>query len=44
MKVCEDVAQYKIRTGKQVMDSGREKEKLASLGGRAHGAFNSLGI
>ena len=44
LKACEDVAQYKIRTGKQVMDSGREKEKLASLGGRAHGAFNSLGI
>ena len=28
MKVCEDVAQYKIETGKQVLDSERERKKL----------------
>ena len=44
MKVCEDVAQYKIETGKQVLDSKREREKLDTLGARAHGEFNSLGI
>ena len=32
MKVCEDVAQYKIETGKQVLDSKREREKLDTLG------------
>ena len=44
MKVCEDVAQYKIETGKQVLDSERERQKLEALEGQAHGAFNALGI
>lgn len=44
MKVCEDVAQYKIETGKQVLDSERERQKLEALEAQAHGAFNALGI
>lgn len=44
MKVCEDVAQYKIETGKKVLDSERERQKLEALGKQAHGEFNSLGI
>lgn len=44
MKVCEDVAQYKIETGKQVLDSERERQKLEALEEQAHGAFNALGI
>ena len=44
MKVCEDVAEYKIETGKQVLDTAREKQKLEALGGRANGEFNALGI
>ncbi len=32
MKVSEDVANYKIRTGKPVFDAVREREKLKSLG------------
>lgn len=28
MSLCEEVAEYKISTGKQVLDTGREKEKL----------------
>ena len=44
MKVCEDVAQYKIETGKQVLDSERERQKLEVLERQAHGAFNALGI
>ena len=44
MKVCEDVTQYKIETGKQVLDSERERQKLEALEGQAHGAFNALGI
>lgn len=43
MKVCEDVAQYKIRTGKKVLDPQREREKIEALKGKAHGEFNSLG-
>lgn len=31
MKVCEDVAEYKIRTGKKVLDPERERQKIASL-------------
>lgn len=44
MKVCEDVAEYKINTGKQVLDPVREREKIAALRGQAHGEFNKLGV
>lgn len=44
MEVCEDVARYKIQTGKKVLDSAREREKLTALGSQAKGEFNSLGI
>ena len=43
MKVCEDVAEYKIRTGKKVLDPERERQKLEVLRGKAHGEFNQLG-
>lgn len=43
MKVAEDVAEYKIETGKQVLDSERERQKLAVLRQKAHGEFNALG-
>lgn len=43
MKVCENVAEYKINTGKKVLDPQREREKIASLRGKAHGEFNALG-
>lgn len=43
MKVCADVAEYKIRTGKQVLDPAREHEKITTLKGKAHGEFNALG-
>ena len=42
MKVCEDVAEYKIRTGKKVLDPERERQKLEVLRGKAHGEFNLL--
>lgn len=35
MKICENVAQFKIETGKPVFDKSREQEKLDSLGGKA---------
>ena len=43
MKVCEDVAEYKINTGKKVLDPERERAKLEVLGKKAHGEFNALG-
>ena len=43
MKECEDVAEYKIRTGKKVLDPERERQKLEVLRGKAHGEFNQLG-
>ena len=43
MKVCEDVAENKIRTGKKVQDPERERKKLEVLREKAHGEFNRLG-
>lgn len=43
MKVCEDVAEYKITTGKKVLDPERERAKIQTLRGKAHGEFNALG-
>ena len=43
MKVCEEVAGYKIRTGKKVLDPEREQAKLEEIRKKAHGEFNALG-
>lgn len=43
MKVCEDVAEFKIHTGKKVLDPERERTKIAALKDKAHGEFNTLG-
>ena len=43
MKVSEEVAEYKIKTGKQVLDPARESQKIHTLKNKAHGDFNSLG-
>ncbi|BBF41574.1 chorismate mutase I [Lachnospiraceae bacterium KM106-2] len=44
MKVSNDVAEYKIATGKKVYDKQREDEKLAVLRGYATDEFNKHGI
>lgn len=44
MKVAEEVADYKIRTGKQVLDPQREREKLLTLKGMAKDSFSALGV
>ena len=44
MQVCEDVAVYKIKTGKKVLDPERERAKIKTLKGKAHGAFNASGV
>lgn len=43
MQVCEEVASYKIKTGRKVLDPQREKEKINVLKAKAHGEFNALG-
>ena len=44
MSIAEQVANYKIETGKPVFDEAREQEKLQSLGEKTHTSFNSCGI
>ncbi len=40
MKLIEEVAEFKIRTGKQVLDREREQVKITSVQNLAHGEFN----
>ncbi len=40
MKLCIDVAEYKIANGKQVLDVTREKEKIEKIGNLAKEDFN----
>lgn len=44
MEICKNVAEYKIRTGKKVLDRQREAEKLEKVSALAHNEFNALGI
>lgn len=44
MAVCREVAQYKIDTGKPVLDRDREKQKIAALRGAAHSEFNARSV
>lgn len=44
MKLCGDVAEFKIATGKAVYDAQREKDKLETLTAKAHNEFNRKGI
>lgn len=44
MSLAADVAEYKICTGKPVLDRAREREKLSALEGRAKNAFLRDGI
>lgn len=44
MSIAEQVANYKIETGKPVFDEAREQEKLQSLGEKTHTSFNCCGI
>lgn len=44
MDLCEQVARYKIQTGKPVFDKERELSKLSSLSAKTHNGFNSHGI
>ncbi len=44
MKLCGDVAEFKIETGKPVYDPVREKEKLAAVRNLAHSPFTELAM
>lgn len=44
MKISEEVAKYKIQSGKKVFDKERECEKLAMLSKKAHSKFTEHGI
>ena len=44
MKVAEEVAEFKISTGKKVYDKEREMAKLASVKAKTHGELNARGI
>lgn len=44
MNICENVAQFKIETGKPVFDKSREQDKLKTLGSKAGSEFNRCGV
>lgn len=44
MELCSDVAEYKIENGKQVLDTGREKEKIDKVMALAGNNFNKKGV
>lgn len=44
MEICGEVAEYKINTGKKVLDRERELSKLQVLGDLAHSDFNKHGV
>lgn len=44
MKVCEGVAEYKIKNGRKVLDKARENDKLAAVSAKASNEFNKKGI
>lgn len=44
MSLCKDVAEYKINTGKQVLDKAREKEKIGSVKKLASTPFDERGV
>ena len=44
MEICSQVADYKIETGKKVLDKAREEEKLNKVRSLAHSEFNAHGI
>lgn len=44
MEICKDVADYKLKTGKAVLDRQRELDKLSVLKGKASDKFYAHGV
>lgn len=44
MDVSREVAEYKVATGKRILDKERENQKLEAVKKMTHNAFNSHGV
>ena len=44
MRLCSEVAEYKIATGKAVYDAEREKQKIESVHAMAESEFNKQAV
>ena len=44
MAICSEVADYKIQTGRKVLDKTREEEKLRAVRALTHNDFNAHGV
>ena len=44
MELCSQVAEYKIATGRKVLDKTREEEKLRRVRALTHNEFNAHGV
>lgn len=44
MAICKQVGEYKLETGKRILDKEREKQKILSVSALAHNDFNRTGI
>ena len=44
MNVSKEVAQYKVATGKRILDRERENQKIAAVKSMTHNEFNSCGV
>ena len=44
MEICKQVGEYKVHTGKKVLDKQREKNKLADVASKVTNDFNKKGI
>ena len=44
MDLCRQVGEYKLETGKRILDKEREKQKIKAVSDLAHNEFNRTGI
>lgn len=44
MELCRQVGEYKLETGKRILDKEREKQKIQTVSALAHNEFNRTGI
>lgn len=44
MRICGEVAEYKLTVGKPVYDGEREQQKLAAVAALAHGEYNQTAV
>lgn len=44
MELCRQVGEYKLETGKRILDKEREKQKIQAVSALAHNEFNRTGV